>query len=86
MYYGVDPSFPPTLLPVGVPSQDFNVDIHVKVSDTLGASVEVSMVVKVENSRFIFVYFINFNNMSLALIQRKYDFLVMIQIKRICDA
>ena len=47
MYYGVDPIFPPSLLPVGQAKNDFNVTIDVKVSDNLGASVHTITYVKV---------------------------------------
>ncbi|XP_072050242.1 polycystin-1-like [Amphiura filiformis] len=46
VYYGIDPIFPPTLLPLGQASNDFNVTIKIKVSDDLGASVYTSTFVK----------------------------------------
>ncbi|XP_022107070.1 polycystic kidney disease protein 1-like 2 isoform X2 [Acanthaster planci] len=39
LFYGLDPNIPATLLPLGQPSQGYRVDIKIKVTDSLGASV-----------------------------------------------
>ncbi|XP_028934523.1 polycystic kidney disease and receptor for egg jelly-related protein [Ornithorhynchus anatinus] len=43
LYSGPWPTMPPSFLPVGVPSRQFTVTIHVQVSDSLGAFTQVTL-------------------------------------------
>ena len=47
IYYGVDPSIPPSYLPVGLAERDYQVDIHIKVTDSYGVSVSTNVTAKV---------------------------------------
>ncbi|XP_038045501.1 polycystic kidney disease protein 1-like 2 [Patiria miniata] len=50
LFYGVDPNIPSTFLPLGRPSQDYKVDIKIKVTDSLGASVYTWLSAKVQEA------------------------------------
>ncbi|XP_056196786.1 polycystin family receptor for egg jelly [Falco biarmicus] len=49
LYFGYQPKTPPSLLPVGVPSQKYTLTLCVQVCDSLGAFTQVSLYVRVRN-------------------------------------
>ncbi|XP_063998939.1 polycystin family receptor for egg jelly [Pogoniulus pusillus] len=49
LYFGYLPKTPPSFLPVGVISQNYNVTLYVQVRDSLGAFTQVNLHVRVQN-------------------------------------
>ncbi|XP_015726112.1 polycystic kidney disease and receptor for egg jelly-related protein [Coturnix japonica] len=49
LYFGYQPRMPPSLLPVGVPSQRYTVTLYVQVCDSLGAFTQLSLHVIAQN-------------------------------------
>ncbi|XP_054255685.1 polycystin family receptor for egg jelly [Indicator indicator] len=48
LYFGYRPKTPPSLLPVGMPSQNYHLTLYVQVSDSLGAFTQVNLDVHVQ--------------------------------------
>ncbi|XP_030300240.1 polycystic kidney disease and receptor for egg jelly-related protein-like [Calypte anna] len=49
MYFGYEPKTPPSFLPVGEPSQKYNLPLYVQVHNSLGAFTQVNLSVRVQN-------------------------------------
>uniref|UniRef100_A0A8D0KQL3 Polycystin family receptor for egg jelly n=1 Tax=Strix occidentalis caurina TaxID=311401 RepID=A0A8D0KQL3_STROC len=49
LYFGYEPRTPPSLLPVGVPSQKYTLKLYVQVHNSLGAFTQVNLYARVQN-------------------------------------